>query len=211
MRECAAHSWQSIQALFDPPAAGNLEEELTEAITLAINHLESIHVTTKKTQNVLDDLKKIKERFERKYFTWSDWVLLAKLDPGQSEKDIVEPVSALADQVLSHPQLQADVRQIIEGVFQCAIDALEGYEAFKRQHGLMDFTDQETRVLDLCRHNDAFRASKSDRIKWWWWIIPGHQPHPAGSFLALHELAGHSVWVGDPSRRFMASGVPTRS
>lgn len=201
LRECAAHSWESIQALFDPPAANNLDEELLEAITLAVNHLESIDITTKKSRDVLKDLKNIKGRFDRKDYTWSDWVLLAKLDPAKGEREIVEPVSAVADGILCHPQLQEDVRQIIEGVFECAIGALEGYEAFKREHALMDFTDQETKVLDLCRYNTAFTDSMGERIK----LVTVDEfqdtsPIQLALFLALHQLAGQSVWVGDPKQ-----------
>ena len=178
-----------------------------DAITLAVNHLESINITTKKTRNVLEDLKNAKERFDKGYYTWSDWVRLSKLDPGKGERDIVEPVIAVADKILCHPQFQADVRQIIEGSFQCAIGALEGYETFKREHGLMDFIDQETRVLDLCRNNAAFKTSMGDRIQLV--MVDEFQdtsPIQLALFLALNELAGHSVWVGIPNKQSMASG-----
>jgi len=201
LRECAVNSWESVQMFFDPPVQKNLEEELLDAITLAVNHLESIDITTKKSQKVLDELKDIKKRFDNKYFTWSDWVRLTKLDPGRGEKDIVEPVCAVADQVLCYPRFQEDVRQMIEGSFKCAIGALEGYEAFKREHGLMDFTDQETLVLDLCRNNTAFTSSMCDRIRLV--MVDEFQdtsPIQLALFLALNELAGHSVWVGDPKQ-----------
>jgi ATP-dependent helicase/nuclease subunit A len=201
LKECAAKSWESIQALFDPPTKNDLNKELMDAITLAVNHLESINITTKKTRNVLEDLKNAKERFDKGYYTWSDWVRLSKLDPGKGERDIVEPVIAVADKILCHPQFQADVWQIIEGSFQCAIGALEGYETFKREHGLMDFIDQETRVLDLCRNNAAFKTSMGDRIQLV--MVDEFQdtsPIQLALFLALNELAGHSVWVGDPKQ-----------
>jgi ATP-dependent helicase/nuclease subunit A len=201
LKECAAKSWESIQALFDTPTKNDLNKELMDAITLAVNHLESINITTKKTRNVLEDLKNAKERFDKGYYTWSDWVRLSKLDPGKGERDIVEPVIAVADKILCHPQFQADVRQIIEGSFQCAIGALEGYETFKREHGLMDFIDQETRVLDLCRNNAAFKTSMGDRIQLV--MVDEFQdtsPIQLALFLALNELAGHSVWVGDPKQ-----------
>lgn len=201
LRECAANSWETIQMIFDPPVRKNLDKELMDAITLAVNHLESIEITTQRTQKVLDDLKAIKKRFDNKYSIWSDWVRLTKLVPGVAETDIVAPVCAAADRVLCHPQFQEDVRQIIEGSFQCAIGALEGYEAFKKEHGLMDFTDQETRVLDLCRNNTAFTASMRDRIRLI--MVDEFQdtsPVQLALFLALNELAGHSVWVGDPKQ-----------
>lgn len=201
LSECAVDSWESIKELFEPPLATNPDDELQAAIDLAINHLESINITTNVTRRVLKELKEHKEHFDNRWYKWSDWVRLSKLSPGVGERDIVQPVSAAADQVLRHPQFQDDVRQMIDGSFQCVIDALEGYEAFKREHGLMDFADQETMVLDLARSNDAFKSSMQDRIQLL--MVDEFQdtsPIQLSLFLALNELAGSSVWVGDPKQ-----------
>ena len=63
LREWPA-SWNQL-TLFDPPAANNLDEELLEAITLAVA-ISSIDITTKKSRDVLKDLKNIKGRFDGK-------------------------------------------------------------------------------------------------------------------------------------------------
>ncbi len=199
LRACSAASWASIQVILGQPSARDLDGELKEATQLAINHLDRVGDLTKTTHNALTFLKDCSKRINK--LPWSDWIRLAKLKTAKDGQDIVAPVNAIADQVLQHPRLQNDLKQIIEGAFACAILALEGYELFKREHGLMDFIDQETRVLDLAQHNEAFRNSLRDRIQLL--MVDEFQdtsPIQLALFLALHELAETSVWVGDPKQ-----------
>lgn len=56
-------------------------------------------------------------------------------------------------------------------------------------------------MLDLAQYNEAFRASLGDRIQ----LLMADEfqdtsPIQLALFLALHELAGKSVWVGDPKQ-----------
>jgi len=199
LQACSAASWEPIQGILGKPLEKDLDCELKEAVLLAINHLEMVGSSTQKTQKALAFLEDCKKRMNK--LPWSDWVRLSKLETAKDGKDIVAPVNAIADQVLQHPRLQNDLKQIVEGAFECAIQALEGYELFKREHGLMDFIDQETRVLELAQHNEAFRNSMHDRIQLL--MVDEFQdtsPIQLALFLALHELAETSVWVGDPKQ-----------
>ncbi|NLB17549.1 MAG: UvrD-helicase domain-containing protein, partial [Syntrophomonadaceae bacterium] len=199
--KCAQRSWDSLQALFGQPLNSNPDSELERVVALAISQLQNLDSLTKATQGTLDKLQDCHQRIRSGQITWSDWIRLAKLSPAKDGKEIIEPVQVVADLVLQHSQFQADVRQIIEGAFQCAGEALEQYETFKRKAGLMDFVDQETRVLDLAIHNEAFRKSLGDRIQVL--LVDEFQdtsPVQLALFLALHEVAKRSVWVGDPKQ-----------
>lgn len=199
LRACSAASAESLLGILGKPSAKDLDRELKEAVVLAINQLEMVGVLTKTTQNALVFLKDCNKRINR--LPWSDWVRLAKLKTARDGQDMVSPVNAIADRVLEHPRLHKDLKQIMEGVFECSIRALEGYETFKQEHGLMDFIDQETRVLDLAQHNKAFQSSLRDRIQLL--MVDEFQdtsPVQLALFLALYELAENSVWVGDPKQ-----------
>lgn len=201
LRACCLYSWETLRDILGEPLTTDPDHTLQEALALAINHLDKMEPLTKTTQGALETLKDCAKRAKNNCLTWSDWTRLAKLNTAKDGREIVAPVNAIADQVLKHPRFQNDVKQIIEGAFACAIQALDLYERFKREHGLMDFVDQETRVLDLAQHNDAFRESLSDRIQLL--MVDEFQdtsPIQLALFLALHELAGHSVWVGDPKQ-----------
>lgn len=201
LRACSLASWGTLQNRLGDPVNKDLDRELQAVVALAINHLDQVGQLTRTTQTALDTLKECDRRIKNKQLTWSDWTRLAKLKTAKDGEDAAGPVNAVADQVLQHPRLQNDIKQIIQGAFECAIQALESYDTFKREHGLMDFVDQETRVLDLAQHNDAFRSSMCDRIQVL--MVDEFQdtsPIQLALFLAMHELAQNSVWVGDPKQ-----------
>lgn len=201
LKASSQSSWNTLQAVFGEPATGNFDQELQEAMTLALTSLNQIGTLTKKSQTCLDTLKTCSKRFERNQQTWSDWIKLAKMNAAKDGQDIISPVITVADGVLRHPKFQADVKQVIEGTFECAIGALQDYEEYKLKHGLMDFTDQETHILEMARNNHPFRASIRDRIQTL--LVDEFQdtsPIQLALFLALNELAGKSVWVGDPKQ-----------
>jgi ATP-dependent exoDNAse (exonuclease V) beta subunit len=201
LEACSRYSWETLLGVFGTPAAEDLDQALQEAMTLAISSLDQRGTLTKTTQKALDTLKTVSRRLARNQQTWSDWSRLAKLEAARDGQDTIRPVCAIADRVLRHLQFQADVKQVIEGAFQCAIGALRDYDDYKLKHGLMDFTDQETRVLEMARGNKPFRASISDRVRVL--MVDEFQdtsPIQLALFLALHDRIGRAVLVGDPKQ-----------
>lgn len=201
LKKCSQSSLKTLQTVLGEPKTVDLDKELKNALTSAIVSLSQIVDLTLTTQKALETLKDCEKRAVDNKLTWSDWIRLAKLTGAKDGKDAIAQVNSIADNVLCHPILQSDIRQMIEGTFSCAIQALEDYEIYKQKHGLMDFTDQETRVLDMAQHNDPFRSSMSDRIQLL--MVDEFQdtsPIQLALFLAMHELAGKSVWVGDPKQ-----------
>lgn len=201
LRNCSKYSWQSMQSIFGEPIKTDLNCELNDSIIKAISYLDNLGNLTKTTQNSLEKLKEYCRLFGTDRFTWGEWISLAKLGSAKDGKDVINKINSVASHVLKHPQFQADVKQIIEGSFECAGKALESYELYKKINGLMDFVDQETLVLDMAQHNDAFRTSIKDRIQIL--MVDEFQdtsPIQLALFLTLDELAGKSVWVGDPKQ-----------
>lgn len=201
LKDCSRSSWESLKEVFGDPLDEDSDEELYDAMTVAISHLNQIENMKKTTEKAFDDLKKCHDKAGKGRMVWSDWVKLAKLKTAKDGEVEVGPVRIIADNVLRHPGFQEDVKQIIEGTFDCAIGALEDYESYKKEYGLMDFTDQETHILDMARNNEPFKASLRNRIETL--MVDEFQdtsPIQLALFLALNELAGKSVWVGDPKQ-----------
>ncbi len=201
LTQCGQKSWSAYSVVFGKASDRDLDAELKTAVTSAIDDLNSLGELKKTTQKVLVSLQECEKRLSRNQLAWSDWVRMSKLKPAKDGLDIVEPVCTVADYVLQHPQFQADVKQIIEGAFNCASEALKDYETYKKEHGLMDFIDQETCVLQLASNNKAFRESIKDRINTL--LVDEFQdtsPIQLALFLALNSLAGKAVWVGDPKQ-----------
>lgn len=201
----AVNSWKSLSALFGEPLTVDIDKDLLDAINRSIDDLNKLGSTKKTTQEAVETLKSCCKRLQNNRLLWSDWIRLSKLKSAKDGQDFIDPVKTIADNVLRHPQFHEDVKQIITGVFGCAGDALQDYDLYKKEHGLMDFTDQETRVLDMAINNDAFKSSLRGRIQIL--MVDEFQdtsPIQLALFFALTELAGKSVWVGDPKQAIYA-------
>ena len=203
---CARISWESLESFFgETDLSSDLDEELDEAVADAITVLETLEYPSKSTLKVFDDLKKFKIQREKasSETTWGDWLRISKLiDKAANDgKPYLEEVSATAGRVLAHPLFRNDVKQVIEGVYSSAADSLVAYENFKRKQGLIDFTDQEVKVLELLESSETFRDSMKDRLSRI--MVDEFQdtnPIQLALFMALHALTGHSTWVGDPKQ-----------
>jgi ATP-dependent helicase/nuclease subunit A len=197
----AQDSWSSLETVLGKTVALDLDTELKEAMEAALGQLSSLVMQTKASREAYELLQNCHTRFQTEKQPWSDWCRLAKLKPGKAEQPIFDPVIAIADKVLKNPRLHADIKQVIIGSFDCAIEALVDYDLYKREHGMMDFIDQEAKVLDIAVNNQAFRDSMNDRIQML--MVDEFQdtsPIQLALFLALNQLAGSSVWVGDPKQ-----------
>jgi ATP-dependent exoDNAse (exonuclease V) beta subunit len=203
----ARDSWESIEAVFGTEeSASDLDNELDDAVSSAIAKLEEIDKLTKMTTTALDALKKFKTLNGKAgkgapEVPWSDWLSISKLKTAKDGGGILDEVRAIAGRVLTHPRFRNDVRRMVEGVFACAAEALASYENFKKKQGLMDFADQEIKVLELAKSNEAFMDSIKDRLSHV--MVDEFQdtnPIQLSLFLALHDLTGHSTWVGDPKQ-----------
>ena len=205
LKESARASWDSLQKFLEEPSARNLDEEMKVCLERTYQALERGELKAKKSLAVLETVSQCYRKSIQGVLTWGDWVSLHNLDPEVAGREMVADLQDLGGQVLRNPSLHEDLQAMIQGVFDCAAEALEKYEAYKRAHGLMDFIDQETKVLELARGNEAFQASFRERISLI--LIDEFQdtsPIQLALYLALNELAGASVWVGDPKQAIYA-------
>ncbi len=199
---CAQQSWETLRDLFGAPIKADINKQLDDSIESAISKLEQIEDPKKNTRTSLAELKDfVRKRRYGARVTWSDWASISKLKTNKASEGLLDDVNHIAGDVLRHPGFQADVQKMIEGVFACASEALEAYKIYKQKQGLMDFLDQEMMVLDLARDNPAFRESMKDRLEQI--MVDEFQdtsPIQLALFLELNELAGQSIWVGDPKQ-----------
>jgi len=74
---------------------------------------------------------------------------------------------SIADRLLHAKDLQQDVVSFTSEIFAVAKEGLDKFQAYKREFGLVDFVDQETKILELLNSDrgEAFRKAIKDRIK----------------------------------------------
>lgn len=198
----AKSTWDAFRKHLGQTAKGVTFAQLTKEVKSALVQLHQSGASTKVTAGAISDLEEVVRLIDQgKELSWKDWAQLSKVKAGKSEDLLVEPVRELAQRVLSNPDLQQDIETYITVVFDCAAEALSLYAEFKREQGLIDFVDQEAQVLDLAQNNASFQASVKERFQQI--MVDEFQdtsPIQLALFLALHELVGRSVWVGDPKQ-----------
>jgi ATP-dependent helicase/nuclease subunit A len=202
LRRFARESHESLIELFGLETTEGLTERLRRETLRALEALLVAAPETKVSQKAIEQLHEFARAMERpEGLPWTEWVRISKLKTGKAEAGLVERVRTIAGQCLEHPGLRSDLRTLIEGVFRCAASALEAYQHYKREQGLMDFVDQERQLLDLARDNPGVREALTGRLERL--MVDEFQdtsPIQLALFLELHGLAGRSVWVGDPKQ-----------
>ena len=117
------------------------------------------------------------------------------------------PVRPLYDElaridILESKELQHDVIGYVKAVFDVAKVAMEEYEKYKKEYGLVDFVDQEVKVLTQLDENEDFRTALKSRVKAIYVDeFQDTNPVQLAVYLKLSEVVdGKTTWVGDPKQ-----------
>ncbi|MDR6685753.1 ATP-dependent exoDNAse (exonuclease V) beta subunit [Arthrobacter sp. 1088] len=211
---CADRSWAGIRELLDDPAEderpvwlSDMRAGRAELEELAKTGLDAAGRQAKTTTGVFVEqypkvIQKIDSATTPDETPWEIWRGFVASKPAAPIAQIFRDLrTRIYEGLLSNPAFHSDIEQYIRRIFACAAECLETYADFKRLHGLMDFVDQETLVLDLARTSDVFRSSLSQRIRFL--VVDEFQdtsPLQLELFLQLSGLVKEAVWVGDPKQ-----------
>ena len=174
-------------------------KNLLKLVRTAITEILAVDDETKTTRAALSALRQAAHGLEQGYILWADWRKLADISAGKSSgaDAYLEPVREYASQLQHHPELHRDVETLINGVFSSASESLEAFASYKRINGLMDFTDQESKVLRLMDSEHVCRrlAENIDLV-----LVDEFQdtsPIQLALFGKLVSLVDRNIWVGD--------------
>lgn len=202
LRQSKERSFQEFQALIGPPAAQHGQEQ--QLITLAQQAIAAIEQgpdETKATQQAVQTLKGLIRQLEvQGYLLWHEWAKIAKLKPGAKSKEALEEVTAFAEKHYEHPAFHEDIQQFIEQLFELGIAAIEEYARYKKQRGLIDYTDMETLVNRLLGHPKVREVLQAEIDLLMVDEFQDTSPIQLEIFLKLSRIAKHSIWVGDPKQ-----------
>jgi ATP-dependent exoDNAse (exonuclease V) beta subunit len=195
----AASSADELLAHFPPPDTGDPDGELLDAIRrVRPVVLEALAVKERKnTKGWFDDLLRLESLLKNGGAGWSDWVKLSKASPQASLREAAKAVSDRCSRVAAHPRLHTDIRAYLGLVFGIAGRTLGVYQQMKHEAGLVDFADQEARLLEGLDHPGVREqlAEKLDLL-----LVDEFQdtsPIQLALFLKLSRLAKRTWWVGD--------------
>ena len=176
-------------------------EQLDGMVKDTIYQLENGKDETKVTKEAVKELKNTRRELKLKgYLYWWEVVKLTKLKVGAKSKDLLEDLTEFASR---HDRLEAfkkDIHTYITALFDMATEAMEEFARYKKQRGLIDYTDMEVFIKHLLDHPkvQAVLASELDLL-----MVDEFQdtsPIQLELFLKLSKLAKHSIWVGDPKQ-----------
>jgi ATP-dependent exoDNAse (exonuclease V) beta subunit len=195
----AERSVASLLALMGPPERDGdaLERELLAALQKVDRALGEIHDDIGKTETARQTVKDKLRDAAAGRLLWSDWVRLQQLAPAKAVAAVVAPLIEVASRVERHPRLQAEVRDLIRGIYEAARQGLEAYDGWKKHRRVVDFVDMIDRALTLVDRPDVQEELRS-RLKLL--VVDEFQdtsPVQLALFVRLHPIAGHSTWVGD--------------
>jgi len=184
------------------PLSGEiLFQNFTNEIRNTIDRLSANDDQTKKTGAVVDTLKEMLRKIDLgDTLNWHEWVKISKLKVGVKSKDDIADLIELARNHDTHPEFHTDIKNYLTTIFDIAIEAIQEYETYKKQRGLIDYIDMEiqvNRLLDQPTVREIL-AAELDLL-----MVDEFQdtsPIQLEIFLKLSQIAKHSVWVGDPKQ-----------
>ena len=150
-----------------------------------IDALRELQTTWRKRNNVL---------------AWHDWARASKITTSKKTEEDIADFVAFARAHTEHPQFHADVREFVGMIFDLAQKAIEQYAKYKKQRGLIDYTDMETLMLQLL-DNPTVCAVLRDELDLL--LVDEFQdtnPMQLSIFIRLASLVKKAIWVGDPKQ-----------
>jgi len=193
----ADESITQLLAFFPSTSSRNFKTDLLKAIDQSIAEISASGDGFKNTLAYLDLLRFAKRGLEQDRLKWSDWAKLSKAEPSKKSLQHAMPVLDIAANFESNSKLHKDITDWISSVFSLAGRAMETYQLFKAQRGLMDFVDQEKQVLDIIDLPDVSSALAQELDLLMVDEFQDTSPIQLGVFMKLSELAKQTVWVGD--------------
>ncbi len=193
----ASNSVKEYLAFFPEPLSQDFDADLISVISQTIGELSGNGDTTKKTSGYLSILQTALRDLKNSRLPWSQWVKLSKETPAKKSEDSAQAVIDIALSYDRHPKLHKDLEEWTHQIFSLAAKAMDSYEAFKAERGLMDFVDQEQKVLHLLDLPEVAMSLKEELDLLLVDEFQDTSPIQLAVFLKLAVLAKKTVWVGD--------------
>ncbi len=188
------------------PSARNVDNEwfenrLRDLLAQTILALDTNKDSSKGKHEYIGELQRVQQQLNiQKNLHWYEWAKLCKPKiTKKSEEDVFDLVE-FARTHTSHPQFHADIRDYISTLFDLSAKAIEQYARYKKERGLLDYTDMEALVLRLLDNPSVCEvlAEELDLL-----LVDEFQdtsPIQLAIFLRLTRLVKRAIWVGDPKQ-----------
>ncbi len=175
--------------------------QLLDTMQTTLDALQQSPDSTKVTKDATDELLQTQRELQRNgQLDWHQLAKLQKLKVGKKSEPLLEDLQVAAAAHSDLTAFRADIEAFTDGVFDLADVAIQEFDTYKRQRGLIDYTDMEVyinRLLD----NPAVVAVLREELDLL--LVDEFQdtsPIQLELFLKLSNIAKQSIWVGDPKQ-----------
>lgn len=197
-------SFESLEQFLEPISTqpiAQINAQLKNLLATTISALEGNEDATKVTEAGTKTLKSFLNILNVKgELNWHEWVKISKLKIGAKSREEVAEIQDFALKHDAHPQFREDIKNFIFGVFDIAIAALQEYDLYKKQRGLIDYIDMEIHVKRLLDNPVVVEVLTEELDLLMVDEFQDTSPIQLEIFYKLSNIANHSVWVGDPKQ-----------
>lgn len=197
----AAQSTRELLSFFPKPVQKDWNAELAGILDTALPAIQQavarFTAPIKKSEAYAEWLQGISTTLQSGHLPWSCWLELAKEEGGAKLRDLSQPIRDLARQHMAHPGLHADIGSYAELLFSAAKQVMQAFAEEKARYGLMDFTDQESLLLQLLDNPDVQAVLREELQLLLVDEFQDTSPIQLAIFLKLASLARQTWWVGD--------------
>ncbi len=163
----------------------------------ALESISRLDDETKVTRGAVTTLRRLSSGGDR--IIWRDFLTAARISAGKRSgaNECLDDLRALGERVRYAAGLHGDIRGFSDLLARKTLELEQLYSRYKRERGLLDFTDLEVHMLELLQTEELADSLRSD-IRFV--VVDEFQdtnPIQLAIFIRLRELAEESVWVGD--------------
>ncbi len=178
-----------------------LNKKLEELLDQSISNIEANADATKTTVTATNILKGIRNNLRLKgSLNWHEWVKVSKSKVGAKSRGDVEELIEFAKAHDAHPEFHKDIQNYLYYIFEIVIAAIEEYDNYKKQRGLIDYIDMEMLVRKLLENEEVVQVLSEEIDLLMVDEFQDTNPIQLEIFLKLSSIVKHSIWVGDPKQ-----------
>ncbi|MDB4396477.1 UvrD-helicase domain-containing protein [bacterium] len=174
--------------------------QLYDLAELALANIDSLVNDVQKNTNTAR--QKLRQLKSKRIPLWGSYLAAKKISAGKTSgaDAMLDQLRTYAAQVSTNPRLHSDIRDFTSALAAETIRLDSQYETYKRERGLVDFTDLEILLLKLLEDESlaARLAEDFDLV-----LVDEFQdtnPLQLAIFQQLRQLSPRSRWVGDPKQ-----------
>ena len=196
-------SADQVCQLLAPDGVATGEMSLSQLYDLAEQALASVDALTTDVTAVTSKAKqKLRQLKSKRISLWGSYLEASKIKAGKKSgaDALLDPLRNHAAQVNRNPRLHSDIRDFASSLAAETIRLDDQYENYKKERGLVDFTDLEILLLKLL-DDPSLAAQLSEDFDLV--LVDEFQdtnPLQLAIFQQLRRLSPRSRWVGDPKQ-----------